>query len=582
MPMDGFTLSFMQRELHNQLAGGRVDKVNQPERDALVLLIRSLGGNHKLLLSANANQARAQLTRQSYENPAEPPMFCMLMRKHLLGSRVVEIRQLSGDRILAIVFDCLDEMGYHVQRTLYLEIMGRHSNLTLVDENGVIIDAIRHVNAEMSRVRTVLPGGTYQLPPQPDKLTPETLSVESLKERLGALSTSLAKGLMECVAGMAGVCSREVCAQIGVDPSCPIPELELDHVAQKLYAFYTSVKASPVTLYDDAGMATDFFAFPYLTFSADNQRTAETLSAAMDDYYLGRDLRMRMQQKSAGLQKHVKSALERTEKKKAIMLDTLRQSDKTEQNRIYGDLLTANLHLIEKGAQSVTVMNYYDPECPNVSIPLSTRLSPAQNAQSYYKKYRKAKVAEQYAREQLVTIDRDLTILENALEDLEKCETTTDMAEIRYVLTESGFLRPDASQRKQKGKKLQEGKPYRFVAKDGTVIEVGKNSLQNDRLTLHARGNETWLHAQNIPGSHVIIRTEEEPSDDTLLYACKLATYYSKGRNHPQQAIDYTKRKYVKKAAGSPAGLVTYTNFKTAIIGLTPEDAAFIIKEAGK
>ena len=582
MPMDGFTLSFMQRELHQKLLGGRVDKVNQPERDALVLLIRSAGGNHRLLLSANANQARAQLTAQTYENPAEPPMFCMLMRKHLMGSRIVDIRQISGDRILAIVFDCLDEMGYHVQRTLYLEIMGRHSNLTLVSDDGTIIDAIRHVNAEMSRVRTVLPGGMYQFPPQPDKLTPETLNSDSLKERLGQLSCALSKGLMECVAGMAGVCSREVCAQIGVDSSCPIGELNLDVIAPKLADFYASIEANPVTLYDDAGLAIDFFAFPYLTYMPDHQKHAPSLSAAMDAYYLGRDLRMRMQQKSAGLQKHVKSALERTEKKKSIMLDTLRQSDKTEQNRIWGDLLTANLHLIEKGAESVTVMNYYDPECPNVSIPISSRLSPAQNAQSYYKKYRKAKVAEQYARDQLVIIDRDLNILENALEDLDKCETTTDLAEIRFVLTESGFLRPDAAQRKQKGKKMQEGKPYRFTANDGTLIEVGKNSLQNDRLTLHARGNETWLHAQNIPGSHVIIRSEEEPSDDTLLFACKLATYYSKGRNHPQQAIDYTKRKYVKKAAGSPAGMVTYTNFKTAIIGLTPEDAAFIIKEAGK
>ena len=581
MPMDGFTLSFMQRELHHTLLGGRVDKVNQPERDALVLLIRS-GGNHKLLLSANANQARAQITSQTYENPAEPPMFCMLMRKHLMGSRIVDIRQISGDRILAIVFDCLDEMGYHVQRTLYLEVMGRHSNLTLVSEDGVIIDAIRHVNSEMSRVRTVLPGGIYQLPPQPDKLTPETLSPEALKARLVPLTCALSKGLMECVAGMASVCSKEVCAQIGVSASTPIPELDLDVVCQKLYDFYTSVEAAPVTLFDDAGMALDFFAFPYQTHVLENQKSMPTLSAAMDEYYLGRDLRMRMQQKSAGLQKHVKSALERTEKKKSIMLETLRNSDKTEQNRIFGDLLTANLHLIEKGAESVTVMNYYDPECPNVAIPISSRLTPAQNAQSYYKKYRKAKVAEQYAREQLVDIERDLLLLENALDDLDKCETSTDMAEIRFVLTENGFLRPDASQRKNKGKKMQEGKPYRFTAPDGTLIEVGKNSLQNDRLTLHARGNETWLHAQNIPGSHVIIRTEEDPSDETLLYACKLATYYSKGRNHPQQAIDYTKRKYVKKAAGSPAGLVTYTNFKTAIIGLTPEDVAKIVKEAGK
>jgi len=581
MPMDGFTLSFMQRELRDTLLGGRVDKVNQPERDALVLLIRS-GGNHKLLLSANANQARAQITSQTYENPAEPPMFCMLMRKHLMGSRIVEIEQISGDRILSITFDCLDEMGYHVKRTLYLEVMGRHSNLTLVSEDGTIIDAIRHVNSEMSRVRTVLPGGVYQLPPQPDKLTPDMLSAENLKARLSSLSCTLSKGLMECVAGMASVCSKEVCAQIGVTPATPIAELDLDIVCDKLAQFYASVQSAPVTLYDDAGLALDFFPFPYCSFTLENQKSMPSLSAAMDDFYLGRDLRMRMQQKSAGLQKHVKSALERTEKKKSIMMDTLRQSDKTEQNRIYGDLLTANIHLIGKGAENVTVQNYYDPECPNVVIPISSRLTPAQNAQSYYKKYRKAKIAEQYAKEQLVTIERDLILLENALEDLEKCETTTDLAEIRYVLTESGFVRPDASQKKGKGKKLQEGKPYRFTAPDGTLIEVGKNSLQNDRLTLHARGNETWLHAQNIPGSHVIIRSEEEPSDETLLYACKLATYYSKGRNHPQQAIDYTKRKHVKKAAGSPAGMVTYTNFKTAIIGLSPEDVAHIIKEAGK
>ncbi len=582
MPMDGFTLSFMQQELRQTLLGGRVDKVNQPERDALVLLIRS-GGNHRLLLSANANQARAQITAQSYENPAEPPMFCMLMRKHLMGARITDVMQVAGDRILRIAFDCLDELGYHVQKALYLEIMGRHSNLTLVSEDGVIIDAIRHVNAEMSRVRTVLPGGQYHLPPQPDKLTPENRTAEALKERLSALSMPLSKGLMECVAGMAGVCSREVCAQIGVDASTPIPELDMDVVAPKLAAFFATVQAAPVTLYDGAGAAVDFFPFVYHSFATVDQRPMPTLSQAMDAFYLGRDLRMRMQQKSAGLQKHVKSALERTEKKKAIMLETLRQSDRAEQDRIYGDLLTANLHAIQRGAQSVTVQNYYDPECPEVSIPLSTRQTPSQNAQSYYKKYRKAKVAEQYAKEQLKTIERDLLLLESALEDLDKCQTTTDLAEIRYVLTEAGFVRPDPSQKQRgKPKKLQEGKPYRFTAPDGTPVEVGKNSLQNDRLTLHARGNETWLHAQNIPGSHVIIRTEAEPSDETLLFAAKLAAYFSKGRNHPQQAVDYTKRKYVKKGAGAPAGLVTYTHFKTLIIGLTPEDAANIMKEAAK
>lgn len=582
MPMDGFTLSYMQRELHAALLGGRVDKVNQPERDALVLGIRSGGSNHKLLLNANANQARAQLTVQTYENPVEPPMFCMLLRKHLMGARITDVAQVAGDRILVITFDCMDEMSDHVQKKLYLEIMGRHSNLTLVNHEGVIIDAIRHVNSEMSRVRTVLPGGIYQLPPQPDKLTPESMSAEALAQRLGQLNMPLSKALMECVAGMASVCSKEVCAQLGLDAQAPCNELNTAVVSAQLSDFYTNAAelAKPVTQYDDAGLAIDFFPFPYLTRDADNQKPAETLSAAMDAFYLGRDLRMRMQQKSLGLQKHIKSALERTEKKKAIMLETLANADKTEQNRIYGDLLTANLHLLGKGQESVTLQNYYDENLPMVTIPVSTRLTPVQNAQSYYKKYRKAKVAEQYAEQQLVQIERDLALLEGALDDLDKCESSADLAEVRYVLTENGFLRPDASQRKKK--KLPEGKPYRFAAPDGTLIEVGKNSMQNDRLTLHARGNETWLHAQGIPGSHVIIRSESEPSDETLLYACKLAAYYSKGRNHPALPVDYTKRKYVKKSANAAAGMVTYTHFQTAIIGLTQADQAQIMKAAAK
>ena len=582
MPMDGFTLSYMRRELLSALRGGRVDKVNQPERDALVLLIRSGGGNHRLLLSANANQARAQLTAQAYENPAEPPMFCMLMRKHLLGARVADVGQVAGDRILTVVFDCLDELGDPVQKTLYLEVMGRYSNLTLVRGDGVIIDAIRHVSSDMSRVRTVQPGGVYQLPPRQDKLAPEELDAGTLASRLAAEGGTLSKALAACVSGTAAVCAREICAQAGADPAAPVAELDLAALSPLLVRALTSLPPSPVTLYDEAGLAADFFPFPYRTFSPQHQKPMPSLSAAMDAFYLGRDLRARMQQKSAGLQRHIKSALERTEKKKAIMLEAIRQSAQAEENRVFGDLLTANLHLIARGASSVTVQNYYADGCPETEIPLSTRLTPSQNAQSYYKKYRKAKVAGQYARGQLDAIERDLALLENALDDLDKCETTADLGEVRYVLSQAGFLRPEPSRgRGGKPKKLPEGKPCRFTAPDGTVIEVGKNSLQNDRLTLHARGGETWLHAQGIPGSHVLIRTEAQPSDETLLYAAKLAAYFSKGRNHPQLPVDYTLRKYVRKSANAPAGLVTYTNFKPLIIGLTPEDAARIIREGG-
>lgn len=581
MPMDGFTVSFMQSELRDALLGGRVDKVNQPERDSLVIMIRS-GGNHRLLLSANANQARAQLTAQTYENPVEPPMFCMLMRKHLVGARVADIYQVGGDRVLAVEFDCVDELGDPVKKTLYLEMMGRYSNLTLVGAGGVIIDAIRHVNSEMSRVRVVQPGLHYELPPTQGKLKPDELTADRLRERLSALSSPLCKALGECVAGMASVCAREVCAQLGLDASAPANELDLDKAADMLAAFYASAKErfAPVTLSDDAGLVIDFFPFEYRTFAAEAQKPAKSLSEAMDAFYMGRDLRLRMQQRGAGLARHIKSALERTEKKKAIMLETLAQSAQAEQNRVYGELLTANMHLMEKGAERVKVQNYYEEGAPEAEIPLDARLTPSQNAQRYYKKYRKAKIAEQYAKEQMTLIERDLAVLEGALDDLDKCETNADLSEIRYALTENGFVRPDPAQRKKK--KLQEGKPYRFTAPDGTEIEVGKNSIQNDRLTLHARPGETWLHAQGIAGSHVIIRTEKEPSDEALLMAAKLAAYYSKGRNHPQLPVDYTKRRYVKKGANAPAGLVIYTNYQTLIIGLKPEDAAWIIKNAGR
>lgn len=578
MPMDGFTLSFLQQELHSKLLGGRIDKVNQPERDVLVLMIRS-GVNYRLLLSANASQARVQFTQHAFENPAQPPMFCMLMRKHLLGARITDIKQIAGDRILAIVFEGMDDLGYHVQKTLYIEIMGRHSNITLTNEDSTIIDSIHHVNSEMSRVRTVLPGGTYQLPPQPDKLTPDAITPDALKERLQALSAPLFKGLMQTVAGMATVCAKEICVQVGLDPLSPCDEVRWDIVAGKLSDFYHGQQKilAPVTLYDETGLAMDFFPFPYQTFSLDRQKAMPSISEAMDAYYLGRDIHLRMQQRGAGLQKHIKNAIDRTEKKKGIMADALNQSEKAEEDRICGDLLTANMHLLQKGQESITVSNYYDENYGDITISLSALKTPSQNAQSYYKKYRKAKVAEQYARDQLKVIESDLLLLEGALEDLEKCETTVDMEEIRFALTQSGFLRPDASLRKKK--KMQEGKPYKFTAADGTVIEVGKNSIQNDRLTLHARGNETWLHAQGIPGSHVIVRTESDPSDETLLYAAQLAAYFSKGRNHPALPVDYTKRKHVKKASGTAPGFVTYTNFQTALIGLSPEDITRITND---
>lgn len=582
MPMDGFTLTYLTQELRAALVGGRVERVNQPERDTLLMMLRSGGENYKLILSANPNQPRAQLTAQSFENPQEPPMYCMLMRKHLQGARVAALTQPDGDRVLTMIFDCVDELGYPVQKTLVLELMGRYSNLTLVDERGVIIDCIRHVNSEMSRVRLLLPGAVFAMPPKQDKLNPALPMAQSLAERLCDSPLPLAKALIEHVAGMAGICARELCAQLGLPPETPCVQLDAQKTAEMVARFFegAAARAQPVLLSDATGQAVDFFPFPYRTFDFALQKDYETLSAAMDAFYLGRDLRLRMQQKSAGLQKHIKNNIARLEKKRAMMLETLQESAKAEQYRIFGELLTASLHSVEKGAAEAEVLNYYDEQQATVRIPLQTTLTPVKNAQAYYKKYRKAKGAEQYAREQLVAIEGELQLLESALDDLDKCATTADLAEIRYLLIEHGYVRPDPGARKRK--KLVEGKPYRFTAPDGTEIDVGKNALQNDRLTLFARGGETWLHAQGIPGSHVIVRTEAEPAPETLLYAAKLAAYFSKGRNHPGLPVDYVRRKYIRKAAGAAAGFVTYTNFQTLIVGLSAEEIVSIGLSAAK
>ncbi len=582
MPMDGYTLSYLEKELRGILLGGRVERVNQPERDTLLLTIRNQGNNHRLLLSANANQARVQLTAQAYENPAEPPMFCMLMRKHLQGARLAELMQVDGDRVLRIAFDGVGELGDAVRKTLVLEMMGRYSNLTLVDENGVIQDCIRHVNSEMSRVRVLLPGLPFPPPPPQDKLHPATLTPSTLAERLHAQGGPADKALIACVSGMAGVCARELCTRMGLEPGETLAQIDVDRFAEGLCAFFANPDGHfmPVTLRDETGLCTDFFPHLYRSFDESLQAPYPTLSAAMDAFYLGRDLHLRMQQRSASLQKHIKTNIARLEKKRALMLETLQESEKAEQYRVFGELLTANLHAIPKSAAFADVLDYYDPAQRTVRIPLIASLTPAKNAQSYYKKYRKAKGAEQYAREQLIVINRELELLESTLDDLDKCVTSADLAEIRVLLSENGFLRPESTGRK--AKKPVEGQPYRFSAPDGTEILIGKNALQNDRLTLRARGEETWLHAQGVPGSHVILRTEQEPTPETLLLGAKLAAYFSKGRNHPGLPVDFTRRKYVKKAAGAPAGFVTYTHFQTVRVGLTPEELVSIGRDAAR
>ncbi|MBE5783464.1 MAG: fibronectin/fibrinogen-binding protein [Clostridiales bacterium] len=570
MPMDGLTLGFIARELQETLQEGRIEKVTQPEKDMLVLLIRSQGKNHKLLLSAAPSFARAHLTGASYQNPQDAPMFCMLMRKHLQGGRLTRIEQLGGDRVLRLVIENKDELGDTAPRELYLELMGRHSNLTLV-MNGRIVDAIRHVSGDMSRVRQALPGLPFVLPPEQDKLDPARMEEEQLFSRLSVLSGPLDKALGASIRGLSPVAAREVAFRATGMSRTDMEGLKLDELAKVIVSFFQRLPSMgpPTAQLCEDQLITDVLPFPYFSLNTQLQKPFSSLSTALDAFYFGRDRRDRMAQKSASLKRLIKTHMERDEKKLALQEEELTASAKMEEYRIAGELLTAQSYLVPRGAEKVQLPNFYDEKGGMMEIELDVALTPAQNAQKYFKRYRKARSAQELAKGQKEKTLKELEILEQALFDLEECETEQDLSDVRKALEDAGLVRAPAGKKKPR---QQESVPLRFLSPDGTEIIVGKNSAQNDRLTGSARGNETWLHAKDMPGSHVIIRSENV-APETLMMALKLAAWYSKGKG-VSVPVDYTLRKHVKKPGGAPAGFVIYTHQKTVIISATEGEIA--------
>ena len=571
MPMDGMTLGFIARELNHTLIEGRIEKVNQPEKDMLVLLIRAQGKNHKLLLSAAPSFARAHITGASYQNPPDAPMFCMLMRKHLQSGRITEIRQLGGDRVLKIVVENKDELGDTAPRELYLELMGRHSNLTLL-MNGRIVDVIRHVSGDMSRVRQALPGLPFVLPPEQDKIDPEHLTAENLFDRLSALAGPLDKALSASIRGLSPVAAREIAFRAAGAHRAQLEDLHRAEICRVVAGFFDRLPSlfCPTAQLDGDHLIQDVLPFPYLSLDTSLQRAYPSLSQALDDFYFGRDRRDRMNQKSATLKRLIKTHLERDEKKLALQEEELTASARMEEYRIAGELLTAQAYLVPRGVDKVELPNFYDEKGGTMEIQLDVALTPAQNAQKYFKRYRKARSAQELAQGQKEKTLKEMEILEQALFDLEESETEQDLADVRKALEGAGLLKTPAAARKNK--RPQESAPLRFIAPDGTEIIVGKNSAQNDRITGAARGNDTWLHAKDMPGSHVIIRAEE-PAPETLMMALKLAAWYSKGKGI-SVPVDYTLRKFVKKPGGAAPGFVIYTHQKTVVVSATEGEIA--------
>lgn len=569
MPMDGLTAGFAARELNETLRGGRVDRITQPERDTVVLVIRAGGANHRLLLCASPNNARCHLTMGSFSNPLEPPAMCMLMRKQLAGARLTEVRQVGGDRVIHVDFDAVNELGDHVLRRLVLEIMGRHSNLLLLDENGKILEAARHVNPEMSRIRQIQPGMAYLPPPVQDRLDPGTLTAEALYARLSAAQEGkFSRVLAEAVTGLSRTAAEELACRV-MQRGEEWPE-DLRDACGRLADLFARLPdmADARVLYGGDGEAQDVFPFLYLSRHTEAQRAYPTLSEALEIFYGSRDARDRMNQKSASMVRMLKGQLERCQRKLAMQEEELASAEKMEEYRRMGEAINANMYLLKKGMAEAVLPDWTDPDGGTITVPLDIRLTPNQNAQKYFKKYQKARSAREIAAQQRDRTLEEADYLEGMLLDVDKCATESELEEIRQELVRTGYMKKVTNRRQQR--QLPQSKPCRYISDDGIEILVGRNAVQNDRITLGAGPDEMWLHAKDMPGSHVIVRREGEIPLPTLKQAAMLAAWYSKGQRSSLVPVDYTLRRYVKKPSGAAPGKVVYTHQKTAYI--TPDE----------
>ena len=581
--MDGLMVGFAARELNRKLAGGRIDRITQPERDTVILVIRAENENRSLLLCASANNARLHLTENRFSNPLEPPALCMLMRKQLLGGRILSVRQVDGDRIVHIDMDTTGEMGDHEPRRLVLEIMGRHSNLMLLNGEGRILEAAHHVNAEMSRIRQVQPGMTYAPPPGQGKLDPSALTGEELLRRLEENGNQpFEKALAAAVSGLSQISAREIALRAlgpgGAYPEDPEGRAE---VCEKTARFFAGMpeRTDPRVLLNEEGEAEDVFPFPFLSRDPERQKPCATVSGALESYFGARDRQDRLRQKSASMVRLLKTQTERCEKKLALQEEELAGAARMEEYRIMGEVLNANLFSLRKGQQEAALPNWYDAAGGNIVIPLDTRLTPSQNAQKYFKKYQKARSARQAAQEQKEKTLQELEYLEGMLLDVDKCEEESELEEIRGELIRTGYMKRISNRRQQRN--LPQSRPYRYLSADGLEILVGKNAVQNDRLTQSAKPEEMWLHAKDMPGSHVIIRCEGDIPPETLKQAAQLAAWFSRGQRSSLVPVDYTRRKYVRKPSGAAPGKVIYTHHRTAYMTVEEADIHKIDRESG-
>jgi predicted ribosome quality control (RQC) complex YloA/Tae2 family protein len=577
MALDGLVLHQLRKEIADGAIGAKVDKVYQPERDEIILTFRSRSGTNRLLISASPNSPRIHFTSSSIENPASPPMFCMLMRKRFIGGRLMDVRQIGLDRVLLLDFDCTNELGDWARLTIAVEIMGRHSNIILIDEHNKILDAIKHIDITMSSIRQIMPGLIYHEPPAQMKLNLlESTQTELLSAIGNAPDEELPKALLTVLQGVSPIVCREI-SHIAMRGDLSVRSHSLTGELRERLAFFISKAANsiidnstkPMIAVDvSTGRPIDF-TFMEITQYGRAALTKEypDFSTLLDDFFGERSRLDRQKRKQQTILKVLSSNYDKLSRKINSQRDELIQCEGRDQLRIFGDLINANIYKLKKGLSCVQLENYYDDN-KLISIVLNPMLTPAQNAQHYYRNYRKAHTAEQILKVQIENSLKEIAYIDSVFEELTRAVAEKDLSEIRQELADEGYIKYE-----HKGKKkIAVSEPIKLISSDGIIIYVGRNNQQNDRLTLRsARNHFMWLHTHNIPGAHVIIAHDGALiPQKTMTEAAIIAATNSKARESSQVPVDYTLVKNIKKPPGAKPGLVTYDNFKTVYV--TPDE----------
>ncbi|MBM7552819.1 Rqc2 family fibronectin-binding protein [Thalassobacillus pellis] len=565
MSFDGIVTRAVTHELNQTLTTGRVMKIYQPTDTELVFTIRAQRKNHSLLLSAHPSYARFHLTEDNYHNPKEPPMLCMLLRKHLVGGFIISIEQVEMERIVKFHIKSRNELGDETTKTLIMEVMGKHSNIILIDqEKGHILDSIKHLPPSQNRHRTVMPGQLYKLPPEQGKTNPVDLEPEEFVKKLDFNAGKMDRQILGILMGCSPLITKEIAHEAFLGSKNTYESVYRTFRERLSFHDY-----APRIYHGDKEI---FYVLP-LDTAGDSFTTFRTVSSMLDAYYSGKAERDRVKQQAGDLHRLLKNERDKNIRKIKKHEETLRKAENADKYQREGELLTAHLHLVQHGDETVEVIDYYDPDQKTIMINLNPNKSPSENAQALFQQYQKMKKSKQVVQEEIKKARGEIDYLDQLLQQVESAREQ-DIEEIREELREEGYLKKKRQQSKRKNK-ANKPEPDKFLSSDGTPIYVGRNNKQNEYLTNRLAGkNDTWLHTKDIPGSHVVIKSTE-PTEDTLLEAAQLAANYSKSQHSSSVPVDYTLIRHVKKPSGAKPGFVIYDHQQTLFV--TPD--ASIVKQ---